>query len=250
MINIGKEFLEKTKYKYLLPSDQMKGVQQPPLELEYDKTKNIIDLPKPNETNIKTLELRDAIDSRRSVRTYSNKPINLEELSYLLWSVQGVKEVIQNHATLRTVPSAGARHAFEIYVLVNNVENLENGLYRFLAVKHKLVEVIKDDNLADNISDACLDQSFIKSSAVTIFWAAVSYRMKWRYGERGYRYLFLDAGHSCQNLYLSASSIGCGVCGIAAFSDDELNSVLELDGEEQFVIYLATVGKNKKNHFK
>lgn len=243
MNNIGKEFLEKTKYKNLTPSDQMQGVQQPPLELEYDKTKRIIDLPKPNEINDKALGLREAIDSRRSVRTYSDKPLNLEELSYLLWCVQGVKEVIQNHATLRTVPSAGARHAFEVYILVNNVENLENGLYRFLAVKHKLIEVKQDKNLADRISDACLDQSFIKSSAVTIFWAAVSYRMKWRYGERGYRYLFLDAGHSCQNLYLVAGSIGCGVCGIAAFSDDELNSVLELDGEEQFVVYLATVGK-------
>ncbi len=243
MNSIGKEFLEKTKYKYHTPSDQMKGVQQPPLELDYDRTKKIIDLPKPVDININDSKLRNAIESRRSVRTYSDKPISLDELSYLLWCAHGVKEVIQNHATLRTVPSAGARHAFEIYILVNNVENLENGLYRFLATKHKLVEVKKDENLSNKISDACLDQRFIKSSAATIFWIAIPYRMKWRYGERGYRYLFLDAGHSCQNLYLSASSIDCGVCGIAAFSDDELNSVLGLDGEEQFVIYLAAVGK-------
>jgi SagB-type dehydrogenase family enzyme len=67
--------------------------------------------------------------------------------------------------------------------------------------------------------------------------------MKWRYGERGYRYMHLDAGHVCQNLYLSAESIDCGVCAIAAFQDEEINSVLGIDGEEEFVIYVATVGK-------
>jgi SagB-type dehydrogenase family enzyme len=243
MNNIGKEFIEKTKYKYHTGSDQMAGVQQPQLESEYDKTKSFIDLPQPKDISVNIKDVRKAIESRRSVRTYSDKPINLNELSYLLWCAQGVKEVIQDHATLRTVPSAGARHAFEIYVLVNNVENLEQGLYRFLAVDHKLIEIRREDKIDDKISDACLDQRFIKSCAVTFFWIAVPYRMNWRYGVRGYRYLFLDAGHSCQNLYLCAESIGCGVCAIAAFSDDDLNSILELDGEEQFVTYLATIGK-------
>jgi len=241
--NTGKEFIEKTKYKHLDASDQTKGLAPPPVELQYDKKSTIINLPTPKEIKIKDKELREVIGNRRSIRSYSNKPLSLDELSYLLWCIYGVKEVVSGYNTLRTVPSAGARHAFEIYLLVNNVENLANGIYRFIATEHKLVEIIKNTKIADDISDACLGQEFIKSSAVTIFWVAVPYRMNWRYSERGYRYLFLDAGHSCQNLYLGAESIDCGVCAIAAFSDDDLNRVLDFDGEEQFVIYLATVGK-------
>ena len=241
--NTGKEFIEKTKYKYLGTSDQTKGLAPPPIELEYDKTSTVIDLPSPKEINIKNKDLREVIENRRSIRSYSNKPLSLDELSYLLWSINGVKGVVPSHNTLRTVPSAGARHAFEIYLLVNNVENLSIGIYRYIATGHKLVEIIKDTKIADDISDACLGQEFIKSSAVTVFWVTVPYRMIWRYSERGYRYLFLDAGHSCQNLYLGAESISCGVCAIGAFSDDDLNRVLDFDGEEQFVIYLATVGK-------
>jgi len=241
--NTGIEFIEKTKYKHLDASDQTKGLAPPPVELQYDKKSTIINLPTPKEIKIKDKELREVIGNRRSIRSYSNKPLSLDELSYLLWCIYGVKEVVSSYNTLRTVPSAGARHAFEIYLLVNNVENLANGIYRFIATEHKLVEIIKNTKIADDISDACLGQEFIKSSAVTIFWVAVPYRMNWRYSERGYRYLFLDAGHSCQNLYLGAESIDCGVCAIAAFSDDDLNRVLDFDGEEQFVIYLATVGK-------
>ncbi|MBM3238933.1 SagB/ThcOx family dehydrogenase [Candidatus Poribacteria bacterium] len=240
---IGKEFMEKTKYHYLAQSDQMKGLQQPPLELEYDRTKTVIDLPKPQEIRVKSISLREAIENRRSIRRYSQKPLTMEELSYLLWCTQGVKEVAQGHATFRTVPSAGARHAFETYILVNNVEGLQSGIYRFLAIEHKLIEMDTDPNIADQMVEACFGQAFVKTSAVTFVWTAVAYRMKWRYGERGYRYMHLDAGHVCQNLYLSAESINSGVCAIAAFSDDDMNRLLKLDGENQFVIYIATVGK-------
>jgi len=240
---IGKEFMEKTKYHYLAQSDQMKGLQQPPLELEYDKTKTVIDLPKLQEIKVKNISLREAIENRRSIRRYSKKSLTMEELSYLLWCTQGVKEVAQGHATFRTVPSAGARHAFETYILVNNVEGLQSGIYRFLAIEHKLIEMDTDLNIANRMVEACFGQVFVKTSAVTFVWTAVAYRMKWRYGERGYRYMHLDAGHVCQNLYLSAEAIDCGVCAIAAFSDDDMNRLLKLDGESQFVIYIATVGK-------
>ena len=168
----------------------------------------------------------------------------MDQLSYLLWCTQGVKEVFQGTATLRNVPSAGARHAFETYLLINNVDGITPGLYRFLILEHSLLSVSLDKDMADKITQACLNQTFIKSSAVTFLWIAVPDRMNWRYGERGYRYLYLDAGHVCQNLYISAESIDCGTCAIAAYTDDELNQILGLDGKEQFVIYLATVGKN------
>ena len=243
---VGKEFLEKTKPQFLNASDQMKGFPPPPLEASFDSAKKIIDLPDPRNVTTDSMDLRKSIEKRRSLRTYSRTPLTIEELSYLLWCTQGVKEVYSTVSTFRTVPSAGARHAIETYLLVNNIQNLPPGLYRFLAIEHKLVELNIQSDIADKITRACLGQNFVKASAVTFIWTAVAYRMVWRYTERGYRYLFLDAGHVCQNLYLSAESLGCGVCAIAAFSDDALNEILSVDGKKQFVIYLATLGKKMK----
>jgi SagB-type dehydrogenase family enzyme len=240
---IGKEFMRKTQYEYLEPSNQSKGLPQPPIEVEYVSKEPLIDLPLPSDITIKTIALRDAIENRRSVRKYSNEPLSLMELSWLLWCTQGIKEIIPRPVTLRNVPSAGARHAFETFLLINNVEGIQPGLYRFLATKHKLAALNFEASLVDKLTEACLKQSHVKKSAVTFFWVAMVHRMKWRYGERGYRYLHLDAGHVCQNLYLAAENINCGACAIAAFEDTQLNKLLNVDGEEEFVIYLATVGK-------
>jgi SagB-type dehydrogenase family enzyme len=237
---IGPEFINKTKYKHLAISDQQKGIEQPPLELSFQKGGHLISMPDPH--NIKS-DIKNTINKRTSIRSYRNKAITNEELSFLLWCTQGVKETYNKHWTLRTVPSAGARHALETFVLVNKVEDLKPGLYKYMALEHKIKEFILDEIIAARITFACFQQSFVKNSAVTFIWTAVEKRMTWRYDQRGYRYLFLDAGHVCQNLYLSAESIGCGVCAIAAFDDDEMNKLLQLDGNKQFVIYLATCGK-------
>lgn len=192
---------------------------------------------------IKEISIRETIEERHSVRNYIDIPVSLEELSYSLWCTQGVKEIIKGKVTLRCVPSAGARHAFETYLLVNNVKGLQKGLYRYTAINNKLVEINLEEGINDRITEACYKQKSVKNSAVTFIWTAVPYRMNWRYGERGYRYLYLDAGHVCQNLYLLANAIDCGVCAIGSFNDDEMNTILKIDGEEQFVIYAATLGK-------
>jgi SagB-type dehydrogenase family enzyme len=240
---IGRQFMQHTQYRYMDKPDQDKGLPQPPLQLEYDRSKPLIELPAPGSLVVGGIDLRQAIENRRSVRQYAQQPLSLAELSFLLWCTQGVKQVTDRPVTLRTVPSAGARHAFETYLLINRVEGLAPGLYRFLAIEHKLLEVDLKPGLADRMVDACLQQRFVKSSAATFIWSAVVYRMAWRYTERGYRYLHLDAGHVCQNLYLAAAAIGCGACAIAAFDDEAVNQLLGLDGEEQLAIYLATVGK-------
>ncbi len=241
--SIGSEFIEKTKFQYSTPSDQMRGLPQPPLELGYDIKKPLIDLPLPKDIAVKDVGLREAIERRKSVRDYADIPLGLSELSFLLWSTQGVKEVFPGQAIFRTVPSAGARHSFETYLLVNNVKELCSGIYRFLSIDHKLVEENIKEGVADKIVEGCLGQEFVKTCAVVFIWTVVACRMKWRYGERGYRYMFLDAGHVCQNLYLAGEAIDCGVCAVAAFADDRINSVLGIDGNEQFSIYIATVGK-------
>jgi SagB-type dehydrogenase family enzyme len=241
----GKEFMEKTKYENLEKSDQVKKLPQPPLELEVAEGKPVHDLPDPSGVTVKKMDLSDAINNRVSVRAYSDESLSLDELSYVLWSTQGVKAVSKRPATQRTVPSAGARHCFETYVLVNKVEGLEPGLYRFLAINHKLQEVEMSADIAERVTAGCFGQRFVLNSAITLILTAIRYRMMWRYTERGYRYMHLDAGHVMQNLYLCAEAIDSGVCAIAAFYDDQINEVLGVDGEDQFTVYVGTLGKKR-----
>lgn len=235
--------MEKTKYRFIGRSDQQKGLPQPPLEIPADPEGLVIDLPPPASLDIPPTDLRTAIERRRSIRSYVHEPVTLGELSFLLWCTQGVKQVHGTQATFRTVPSAGARHAFETFLLVNDVEGLVPGLYRYLALTHRLQQIDSDPAISHQVTAACFDQQFILRSGAVFLWTAVPYRMIWRYGERGYRDLHLDAGHVCQNLYLAAEAVGCGVCAIAAFDDDAMNGLLGIDGKDQFLIYLSTVGK-------
>jgi len=245
--NSGHEFMVKTRYKNISPSPQNSGlVPQPPLELPIPEGEPLITLPQLTEITVPAMDLRDAIEQRRTVRAYSDTPLSLEELTYLLWVSQGVKRVSSRPSTARTVPSAGARHAFETYLLVNRVTGLESGLYRYSAIENGLLRLDAPENIAGAIARACLDQSQITNSAATFMWAAVTERMYWRYVERGYRYLHLDAGHVCQNLALGAEQTGCGICPIAAFDDEQLNTTLGLDGVDMFAVYLASVGKKKE----
>jgi len=243
--NVGLEFVEKTKYSHLAQSDQSRRLPQPPLELEYDRSKPLISLPLPKEVEVAPILLRQAIENRRSVREYSDRPMTLSDLSFLLWCTQGIKQVTGRPATERNVPSAGARHPFETYLLVNRTEGLQAGIYRFIASRHALLQLDTGPGLADKVQEACLGQPLVKNCAVTFMWSAVAYRTTWRYAERGYRYIFLDAGHVCQNLYLAAEAVNVGVCAMGAFDDDRLNQLLGLDGTDQFVVYLAAAGKRR-----
>ena len=242
--NAGIEFMHHTRYGEISVSPQRSGeIPQPPLELPFPADADIIPLVKPAEIQMPPMDLRQAVEQRRSLRSYSEVSLTQAELSYLLWMSQGVKKISKRPSTARTVPSAGARHAFETYVLVNRVEGIDPGLYRFLAIEHALMPLDLSEDIHTRITFACGQQSQVASSAATFIWVAVVERMFWRYTERGYRYLHLDAGHVCQNLALAAEQMGGGICPIAAFDDDELNRVLGLDGENLFVIYLASMGK-------
>ncbi len=244
MDEIGPVFMERTKYRHLPPSDQTQGLPQPPLEKEWQtEGKTLIDLPDPSSLAVRGVDLAEAINTRRSVRAYTEQALTLEELSYLLWCTQGVKEFTPRPATARTVPSAGARHPLETYVLVNRVEGLEPGVYAFVAGQHKLLPYLEGADLGEKFAAVALRQNMVARSAVTFIWSAVSYRSIWRYGQRAYRYMHLDAGHACGHLYLAVQAVDSGCCGIAAFDDDACNQLLGLDGEDEFVIYMASVGK-------
>ena len=240
---IGKEFFEQTKYQNLPEPYENLGVPLPAYEIPAPDRAETIKLPDGRGISIDRIDLVELVEKRQTFRKYTDAKLSLVELAYLLWGTQGIKEITDYPLTKRTVPSAGSRHPFETHLLINKVVGVSPGLYRYMAVDHQLVKLVAPDDIRERLTQACLKQPHVRNSAVTFFWVADVMRTIWRYSQRGYRYILLDAGHVCQNLYLLAESIGCGVCGIAAYDDDLVNKELGLDGSELFTAYIATMGK-------
>ncbi|MDP8313722.1 MAG: SagB/ThcOx family dehydrogenase [Candidatus Celaenobacter antarcticus] len=227
-------------------TDQQKKFPQPPLEKPIANPDNLIDLPTPENLVNPGKDFYEIINQRRSRRKYTAESIDLEHLSFLLWCTQGVKKVLdrkENKVIFRTVPSAGARHAFETYLSVLHVEGLEQGIYHYCALEHKLEFLHSVDDLPQKTVDACLEQEFVGDSSVVFFWTAIPYRCEWRYAFMAAKLILLDAGHVCQNLYLAAEALSLGVCGIAAYDQVKSNDLLKVDGEDEMVVYIASVGK-------
>ena len=164
----------------------------------------------------------------------------LEVLAQLLWSTHGITGRTAG-TELRSTPSAGACYPVEAYAVVNNVTGVEPGLYRYLTDRHSLMEIRLGD-VGSEISRAALGQIMCREASVTFVWTAVVPRTTGRYGERGHRYIFLDAGHVGQNMYLAATALGYGCCTIAAFDDSAMNEVLAVDGKVETTVYAASVG--------
>ena len=226
-----------------LETDQRKKVRPLPAQKPYSEDAKRVDLGAPEEFTLGKMPLLEAIRCRKSRRNYLPAPLTLEELSFLVWATQGVKEVRpDSQANLRTVPSGGARHPFETYILVNRVNGLDSGLYRYLPVEHRLCLLKAGSDLAEAIHKACFDQ-YVTRSAATFIWTTIPYRTEWRYSIVAHKIIALDAGHVCQNLYLAAEAIGAGVCAIGAYDQERLDRALEVDGKDEFAIYVATVGK-------
>jgi len=223
-------------------TDQNMGVPAPPIEKPCPLDAKKIPLIEPEAVKIGEVSLKTAILRRESRRRFSNEALSIDELSFLLWATQGVRKWQQKNA-LRTVPSAGNRHALETYLAVFNVDCLETGIYRYLPSQHQLVLESSPDHLKERMTEAALNQKFAGSSAVTFIWTTISYRMEWRYAEASYKVIALDAGHICQNLYLACEAIGAGTCAIAAYDQQAADRLLNIDGEDEFVIYMAPVGK-------
>ena len=239
---IGEEFMQLTRFAHAAPSDQTQGLEAPPVVCSLAPEAPRLDLPSPGDLSLPRVDLHELVTERTSLRKYVATPLSLAEMSHLLWCTQGIKSASQVH-TMRTVPSAGARHPFETVVLANRVEGVEPGLYAYEALDHQLAALRTGPEVGEQVAAAAFGQGFVKACAAAFLWVAVPYRTTWRYGQRGYRYMHLDAGHVCQNLYLAAEAIGHGTCAVAAFDDDAMIALLGLDPAEAFVIYLAAVGK-------
>jgi SagB-type dehydrogenase family enzyme len=179
--------------------------------------------------------------SRRSVRAFEPGPLGLDHLSQLLWASQGITGRLPGF-DLRTAPSAGALYPIETYLAVHSVEGLGSGLYHYHVPDHS-VELVAAGDFRAAVSRAALNQDFSTEANLVFLWTAVFQRSAWKYGERAYRYIYLDAGHLAQNLALAAVSLGLGSCQIAALFDDEVNSLLGADGVEESIVYMTAVGR-------
>lgn len=225
-------------------TDQSAGLPPPPIEKGYSADADRIDLIRPNKFRaLPGADLLSAMANRQSRRKFTKTPLKLEELSFLLWATQGVRKQSGTVPVRRTVPSAGNRHALGTYLCVLNVEGLDKGLYRYLPLEHQLVVEYRDEGAAKKISPATLGQNWISSAAAVFIWAAIPYRMEWRYGLAAHRAILIDAGHVCQNLYLACEAIDAGTCAVAAYDQELMDQLLGVDGKDEFVIYLAPVGK-------
>ena len=226
-------------------TDQNVGVPAPPLEKAIPRDATLIDLPAIEDIKLGKMPLIEVFKKRRSHREYLPESLTLEELTYLCWSIAGVREVHPNKIwTKRISPSGGARHPFETYLVVQRVEGLEPGIYRYSGLQHKLVLIKLGDDFGAQLAETM--QAFVKDSAVIFIWTVVPYRNEWRYMFFSAREVAMDIGHYCENLYLAAESISTGTCGIAAYDQSFVDNLLEVDGKDEFTIYIAPVGKIEK----
>ncbi|MGB2964000.1 MAG: SagB/ThcOx family dehydrogenase [Anaerolineales bacterium] len=226
-------------------SDQAKGLPFPPLQKEVPAgSADLITLPGPDPSLAVKPDFYQLLQDRESRRQYTKGGISLAELSYLLYCTQGVKELLgDGYASRRVVPSGGARHPFETYLAVNRVETLTPGIYRYLPLDHQLTFLEASQNLPELLTEANLGQRFVGQAACVFAWSCIPYRAEWRYMNHAHKNMLLDAGHICQNLYLAAEALGLGVCAIGAYDQSAMDALLELDGEDEYVVYLAPVGK-------
>ena len=181
------------------------------------------------------------MQQRRSLRKFSDQGVTIDELSFLLWCSQGFTARLGKRF-LRTTPSAGALYPIETYLTIQNVTSLAAGLYHFNPVSFELERILNED-IGSVCAEAFLNQAFMRRAAVNFIWTAVAARSLSKYGDRGGRYIFLDAAHICQNILLAAEAVNCGGCPLAAFYDKEVNEMLGVDGIEEMAIYAASVGK-------
>jgi SagB-type dehydrogenase family enzyme len=193
----------------------------------------------PNPHGYRGLSLEEAIERRRSRREYRAEPLSLEELSRLLHAAGGITDPPRG---FRAAPSAGALYPIETYAVVHNVTELAPGLYHYAVADHAL-EQLRTGELRTDMMVAGIGQEMLGQAQVCFILSAIFQRTRWRYRERTYRYVLLEAGHIGQNLYLAATSMGLGACAVGAFLDDNLNDLLGVDGEDEAVLYIITVGR-------
>lgn len=248
LIRTGRDFMKGTRdddpYLADFVSDQDQKMPQPPLvkapmageDARIPLTRDFTGLEMNN-------DLCSLIRDRRSARIYTGEDMTQQQLSFLLWATQGIKRIRgKAYATIRTVPCGGARHEFETYLAILNIRGLEPGIYHYLPMEHA-IELLKSvEDLPKTVVESLCGQTWAGKANVVFYWTMVAYRAEWRYGIYAHRVALIDAGHVGQNLYLACTGLGVGTCGVGSYSHPLCNQLLDIDGEEEYVVYTAPVG--------
>ena len=238
-MNYGDDFQRLSKYY----RDQMEGRgldwdSKPPLYKKYPSDLERVELETPDRSGGKPLYY--LLQKRRSERSYRNAPIPGNTLSQVLWAAQGVTLANEYHQ-FRAAPSAGGLFPIETYCVINQVEGFKPGVYHYQVPYHCLV-LLKEGEYGTELARAGLGQKMLRDSAFNLVWSAMIERSTWKYDQRAYRYIYLDAGHIAQNTALAALSCGLGTCQVGAFFDEEVDKIIGVDGKSEFAIYMSTVG--------
>jgi SagB-type dehydrogenase family enzyme len=239
--NVGDDFQAETKYaRNKRLGGNLDWSNKPEIYKSYPSSKTIL---LPNQFQASTITFNEVLKKRKSIRSFSSQPLSKNDLAFLLWASTGIQRTEHGYE-FRTTPSAGALYPIETYIAANNVKEIEQGLYHY-NIKNHSIEEIKLGNFGEKLARAALDQEMCADASVVFIWTAVFRRAKWKYSQRAYRYIYLDAGHIAQNLGLAVTSVGCGSCEVGAFFDDEINSLLGIDGTEESTVCLSVVGHLK-----
>ena len=235
---VGERFFRETRHcRGRLSGGWLDWLNQPEPFKTYPEAERV-ELPEPAPAGA---DLWEALARRRSARDFTGEPLSLQELATLLWAGAGVSAVQAGYA-LRTAPSAGALYPVETYVVAHRVDGLEPGVYHY-AVLERVLERLRAGDVRVAAARAALDQDIARDAAAVFVWSAVWSRSIWKYGQRAYRYVPLDAGHIAENVALAAVALGLGSCQIAAIYDDEADQLLGVDSEEEGTLYMTAVGR-------
>jgi len=238
-------FYDREDYEIEVPeSDEQKKIPPPSFQREYSEDAELIDLVPPEDLKIGNTPFLKIVNNRKSRRKYTADPLSLEELSFLLWCTQGIKKVLRSGIGVRrTVPSSGAKSPFETYLVINRVTDLQPGLYRYISFNHKLLFIKSIEDAEKIIGELSYNQNFVAKAPVIFYWTAVPYRTEWRYTILSHKFIAIDLGLICQNLYMACEAINLGTCAIGYYEQNKIDKLFELDTDEEFVVLLAPVGK-------
>jgi len=236
---VGRAFQEETKYERgVLRGGRLDWASKPPT---YKRYQDATQIPLDEPTREDGPSLWKVLSERRSQRQFRQTPMDGSDLSQLLWAAQGITER-RRGIELRTALSAGALYSIETYMVVHDVQSIEPGIYHYDVRGHQL-EQLREGVFRGEIARAALDQRMAAMANVVFVWTAVFGRSIWKYKQRAYRYVYLDAGHIAQNVALAAVGLGLGSCQIAAIYDGEANALLGVDGSEESTVYMTVVGE-------
>ncbi|MBI4643252.1 MAG: SagB/ThcOx family dehydrogenase [Deltaproteobacteria bacterium] len=236
--SIGRRYLQETRYRREGLGERGPAYPAVPRFKEYPQASQRLVLdPAPGPA---AADLWACLRERRSLRQYRERALSLEELTALVWAAQGVTLAGHPHL-LRTAPSAGALYPVETYLAVHRVTGVDPGIWH-LHIPDFALELLNPGDCRRALVEACLSQNFLGAGAVVFIWTGILNRAMSKYRERAIRYLFLDAGHICQNLMLAATALGLGCCPVGAFFDEEVEQLTQVDGQEEVALYLAAVG--------